>query len=129
MSYRSFTKLWRRLTLYTLIPHKRPRFASSPPSTLRIGKRSHKSVDEETPIGTNSATSEYAIERKLLETPLLEVSYYADVVGKVPTEHDADKAGLESFDVGNSDLPPEWGVDIVVHSAFLRYGPWADRQR
>jgi hypothetical protein len=60
---------------------------------------------------------------------VLEVSYYADVVGKVPTEHDGGTAGLESFDVGNGDLPPEWGVDIVVHGGFFRYGPWADRQR
>lgn len=60
---------------------------------------------------------------------MLEVSYYADVVGKVPLDHRSGTAGLESFDIGNGDLPPEWGVDIVVRGGFFRYGPWADRQR
>jgi hypothetical protein len=95
---------------------------------LRIGRRSHKSLDEETPIGAESATFEYAIERKVLETPVLEMSYYADVVGKVPSEQSG-ITGLESFEIGNGDLPPEWGVDIVVRGGFFRYGPWADRQR
>lgn len=80
-------------------------------------------------MGPESGTLEYAVERKILETPLLEVSYYADVVGRVPVDHRSGTAGLESFDIGNGDLPPEWGVDVVVRGGFLRYGPWADRQR
>lgn len=60
---------------------------------------------------------------------MLEVSYYADVVGKVPLEPQQGNSGLEFFDVGNGDLPPEWGIDIVVRGGFFRYGPWADRQR
>lgn len=33
------------------------------------------------------------------------------------------------LDIGNGDLPPEWGVDAVIHGAALSYGPWSDRQR
>lgn len=121
LSYRSFAKLWRRLKLYSLIPRKRPRFT--------LGKRADKSKDEPIPVGADFSTFEYAVERKILETPVLEVSYYADVVGKVSTERNNRSVGLESFDIGNGDLPPEWGVDIVVRGGFFRYGPWADRQR
>jgi hypothetical protein len=129
LSYRGFAKLWRRLQLYTLTPRRHSRFTGSQSSTLRIGRRSHKSIDEDTPVGAESTATEYAIERKFLETPVLEVSYYADVVGKVPTEQQGRTAGFESFDIGNGDLPPEWGIDIVVRGGFFRYGPWADRQR
>jgi BLTP1 N-terminal region len=38
-------------------------------------------------------------------------------------------AGLETMDVGNGDLAPQWGVDIVIHGGQVNYGPWADRQR
>ncbi|KAF7969728.1 hypothetical protein HWV62_26142, partial [Athelia sp. TMB] len=121
LNYRTFFKLWRRLKLYaTLKPPRRSRVMSW---------RTRKTPEEDFPVGHESATREYAIERKLLETPLLEISYYADVVGKVPSDHRSGTAGLESFDIGNGDLPPEWGVDVVVRGGFFRYGPWADRQR
>lgn len=121
LNYRTFFKLWRRLKLYaTLKPPRRSRVMSW---------RTRKTPEEDFPVGYESATREYAIERKLLETPLLEISYYADVVGKVPSDHRSGTAGLESFDIGNGDLPPEWGVDVVVRGGFFRYGPWADRQR
>ena len=58
---------------------------------------------------------------------MFELSYYVDVAGVVPVEsRSVDREGLE---VGNGDVSPEWGLDIVVHGGFLRYGPWADRQR
>lgn len=96
----------------------------------RKGRRAKKSLDEDTPIGVDFSKLEYAIERKILETPLLELCYYTDVVGLVP-RHPAvrDFAALDSFDIGNGDVGPEWGVDILVHDGCLRYGPWADRQR
>ena len=73
---------------------------------------------------------EYAIERRILEAPVLELSYYADVVGVVPhQEHDTPLNPSDPFDIGNGDIPPEWGIDLVIRSGVLRYGPWADRQR
>jgi hypothetical protein len=124
LSYRGFAKLWRRLQLYTLTPRRH-----SQSSSVRIGRKSHKSLDEETPVGAEFATIEDAVERKFLETPVLEISYYADVVGKVPIEQQGRTTRLESLDIGNGDLPPQWGIDVVVHGGFFRYGPWADRQR
>jgi len=78
---------------------------------------------EDTPIGINFSTFEYAIERKILETPVLELTYYVDVVGEVPQN---DESGIRDV---HADTAPEWGFDLVVYGGFLRYGPWADRQR
>ena len=73
---------------------------------------------------------EYAIERRILETPVLDMSYYADVAGDVPSSQEQAKSvSWEPFDIGNGDVAPEWGFDIIVRGGFLRYGPWADRQR
>lgn len=70
------------------------------------------------------------MERKILEAPVLELSYYADVVGEVPPlPHRAEHVGVASIEIGNGDIAPEWGIDMVVCGGFLRYGPWADRQR
>lgn len=52
------------------------------------------------------------------------------MVGVVPQEgYDATPNPLDPFDIGNGDLPPEWGFDLVIRNGVLRYGPWADRQR
>lgn len=72
---------------------------------------------------------EYAIERRLVQTDRLDLLYYADVAGKVP-ENPVPMEGTEEIvDVGNGDIAPGWGIDLVVHGGTLSYGPWADRQR
>ncbi|KAJ6586994.1 hypothetical protein DFH09DRAFT_241649 [Mycena vulgaris] len=128
LSHQAFAKLWRHLKLYAITR----KFTSngdyanqSVPASSSHGK--HKSLDEDTPLGADFNTLEYAIERKILEAPVLELSYYTDVVGDVPSlPHPVDK---EPGDIGNGDMGPEWGIDLVVRGGFLRYGPWADRQR
>lgn len=95
-------------------------------------RRQHKSLDEETPLGADFATLDYAIERKILEASVVELLYYADVVGVVPplgAGQESQDESLDPFDIGNGDLPPEWGIDLVIMDGFIRYGPWADRQR
>ncbi|GAA5979280.1 hypothetical protein JCM10908_002865 [Rhodotorula pacifica] len=74
---------------------------------------------------------EYAKVTTLLLSTEIEMTYYVDVAGVVPDEshHRNRVAGLETHDIGNGDLSPEWGVDLVVHGASITYGPWADRQR
>ncbi|GJN87915.1 hypothetical protein Rhopal_000870-T1 [Rhodotorula paludigena] len=74
---------------------------------------------------------DYAKVATLLEAKEIEMTYYSDVAGLVPEDGHARArvAGLETHDVGNGDLSPEWGVDLVVHGASVTYGPWADRQR
>jgi hypothetical protein len=87
-------------------------------------------MDEDTPVGVDFSTLEYAVERKILEAPVVEVSYYADLNGEVPPKAAQIKnLILDAVDIGNGDFAPEWGVDLVIRSGFIRYGPWADRQR
>jgi hypothetical protein len=87
--------------------------------------RGHKST-KNTP---ETLLAEYAIERKILEAPQLELTYYADAVGPVPDEPAQRHSAFQSDDIGNGDIPPEWGFDIVISGGVVRYGPWADRQR
>ncbi|KDQ57525.1 hypothetical protein JAAARDRAFT_69639 [Jaapia argillacea MUCL 33604] len=126
-----FAKVWRNLRLYPWLSGLyHPADTRHHPHTFSWGRKRAKSLDEETPIGPDFLSLEYAAEHKILEAPDLELIYYTDVVGQVPTEHGHRGAEvLESFDIGNGDFPPEWGVDLVIHSGFIRYGPWADRQR
>lgn len=46
-----------------------------------------------------------------------------------PTSKESKAAHPQVFDVGNGDLPPEWGLEFVVHDMRMVYGPWHDRQR
>jgi hypothetical protein len=135
MQYNLFQKLWRRVNLAGLmmIPPFKARERRPPVGNLnsfRGRRKAHEILDDETPVGADFTTLEYAIERKILEAPVLELSYYADVVGSVPADnaHHAPVTN-DPFDIGNGDLPPEWGIDLVIRNGILRYGPWADRQR
>lgn len=132
LTFHAFAKLWRRHKLWNSMP-KRPRGLSfmmhrdgGPGSWGR--RRARKAADEETPLGVDFSALEYAKEPKVLEAPLLELLYYADSVGQVPGNTDPLCPG-DPFDIGNGDVPPEWGIDIAVCGGFIRYGPWADRQR
>lgn len=86
-------------------------------------------------MGADFTELEYAIARRLLEAPVLDLVYYADVAGKVPEKANGEYSKesypktVEFMDIGNGDLPPEWGVDVVVTGGTFHYGPWADRQR
>ncbi|KAG6841879.1 hypothetical protein C0991_005609 [Blastosporella zonata] len=97
------------------------------PGTPRMQKKK-STMEDSTPIAADFTHLEYAMERKILETPLLELSYFFDVAGEVPGLQNHD-IGLESFDIGNGDVAPDWGFDIIINGGVLRYGPWADRQR
>ncbi|KAG9100936.1 hypothetical protein FRC07_010370, partial [Ceratobasidium sp. 392] len=72
---------------------------------------------------------EYAKVTCLLDTPALNVIYYADVAGKVPQHPKA--MSTEDVDIGNGDDAPEWGIELELHGGptLITYGPWADRQR
>ncbi|KAG8952761.1 hypothetical protein FRC04_003684 [Tulasnella sp. 424] len=73
---------------------------------------------------------EYAKATAILDTPVLDVIYFVDVPGPVPEDaRSLGGGGRGAIDVGNGDLPPEWGVELVMHGGSIIYGPWADRQR
>lgn len=87
LSYRFFRRIWRQLNLYPLTLKyslNRQRQRNFRASTARMHSKRGKVVDEETPVGADFSTLEYAIERKILETPMLGLSYLVDVVGDVP---------------------------------------------
>lgn len=96
-------------------------------STVPGLTRAKKTVDEDTPIGIDFSKFEYAVERKILEAPSLDLTYYVDVVGEVPTSTQLAENATSGVDKGETD--PEWGFDIIINGGFIRYGPWADRQR
>ncbi|KAF9116860.1 hypothetical protein BGX27_009741 [Mortierella sp. AM989] len=66
--------------------------------------------------------NEYAMVRNILQCNRLGLRYYTDVAGKVPepSHHGPD---------ADYDLPPEWGMELIIDEALISYGPWADRQR
>ncbi|WVW81321.1 hypothetical protein I302_103312 [Kwoniella bestiolae CBS 10118] len=71
---------------------------------------------------------EYAKVTTLLETHKLDFTYYADTPGLVP--HPSEAPYIDDQDeIGNVDLPPEYGIDITIHKGNVKYGPWADKQR
>lgn len=73
---------------------------------------------------------EYAKVTAILDTPVLDVIYFVDVPGPVPEDaRSLGGGGRGAIDVGNGDLPPEWGVELIMHGGSIIYGPWADRQR
>jgi len=108
LTYSVFSKLYRSARLRDGLRAaasvlKKPTIAVST-KTFRSRSRRAKSVDIETPVGPDSAKREYAVERRLLETRVLELSYYVDVVGVVPAEQHP--VNSEDVDIGNGDTSP-----------------------
>lgn len=113
-----------------LAERKEQRLLQKDAGASKTSGRKNKLEEDETPIGIDFSTYEYAIERKIIEAPTLELSYYADVVGEVPPLPHAETFSRgDVIDVGNGDTAPEWGIELVISGGTLRYGPWADRQR
>ncbi|KAI6040347.1 hypothetical protein EDC04DRAFT_2894324 [Pisolithus marmoratus] len=131
LSHEIFAKIWRALKLYLGFRHSHYVDAGYNHGHAVPRKQSWKGNDNCGAFaGVELNKPEYAIERRIVEAPTLELSYYVDVVGEVPAEVTGSRGmGLESYDIGNGDLPPEWGIDLVIHNGVIRYGPWADRQR
>ncbi|EAL21708.1 hypothetical protein CNBC5720 [Cryptococcus deneoformans B-3501A] len=71
---------------------------------------------------------EYAKATNLLEAPELTLTYYADIPGNVPDPLQTPYGDILD-EIGNVDLPPEYGIDIIIRKGTVKYGPWADRQR
>ena len=137
LSFLPFAQLWEGLRLWSIIDNLVPSPNSDPHGgTGNTGswsrRRARKALEEETPLGADFTRIEYAKEPKILEAPSLDLLYYADAVGRVPAT--SELSGLaeppsDPFDIGNGDLPPEWGIDVAIKGGVVRYGPWADRQR
>lgn len=128
-------KLWRQVGLYKLVmdyfaTRRAQRHKDRTSTSAFPFRKSKKTTDEDTPIGRDFSVMEYVIEQRILETPVLELTYYVDVVGDVPSHLIRPHYGGHGIhDIGNGDTDPEWGLDIVIYGGVLRYGPWSDRQR
>lgn len=133
LSFATFSKLWLRHKLWTIIFSRSQSSHNFLHNTGTWPRRRPRDADDEpTPLGINFTTLEYAKETKVLEAPFLDLLYYADSVGEVPQSPANEEIPLptaDPLDIGNGDLPPEWGIDIAVRGGVLRYGPWTDRQR
>ncbi|KAI0074167.1 hypothetical protein K474DRAFT_1774197 [Panus rudis PR-1116 ss-1] len=132
LSFPIFQKVWRHMKLWKIIttpltrPNRGPMFPH--PAATWNRRKSRKLEEDATPVGADFSHLEYAKEPKILECPSMELLYYADVPGVVPTQPEP-TAALDPFDIGNGDLSPEWGLDLALNGGSIRYGPWADRQR
>ena len=73
---------------------------------------------------------EYGRFPTILESPKLAVNVHWDVPGLVLVPDDNLRQSYPdlSEDI-NGDIPPDWGVDVRIYGGYIRYGPWADRQR
>ncbi|KAH8705185.1 putative fermentation associated protein [Talaromyces proteolyticus] len=73
---------------------------------------------------------EYGRYSTILDCPSLNLTYYWDIPGKVPTENDMPSSSIHKFsgDINGSN-PPEWGIDIKIERGTINYGPWTDRER
>ena len=132
LSFDSFSKLWRRHKLWTVNASRPEGSHNFLHNTGTWSRRRARTDDEQTPLGADFTTLEYAKEAKVLEAPFLDLLYYADSVGEVPQPSDPEdppRLTADPLDIGNGDLPPEWGIDIAIRGGVLRYGPWTDRQR
>jgi hypothetical protein len=125
MTYIKFVKLWRKWSLASAIP--RPKTEANHAGPMRTATQRMRRVfrrHEDTTDEIDYTTFEYAVERKLLEAPTMDITYYIDNVGFIPILMDGTQAASES-----KDTEPEWGIDIVIHGGVIKYGPWSDRQR
>ncbi|KAF2658166.1 hypothetical protein K491DRAFT_690313 [Lophiostoma macrostomum CBS 122681] len=73
---------------------------------------------------------EYAKSSLIADCPCINVSFYWDVTGPVPSELENSMHVSPSHpqDI-NGSAPPEYGMDIQVHGGTINYGPWTDRHR
>ncbi|KZT51915.1 hypothetical protein CALCODRAFT_521058 [Calocera cornea HHB12733] len=99
-------------------------------------------TEEERTRGEMRHEQEYAKVPGILEAREVGVGWYSDVPGLVPvSEESLQRAGSrrtrepapaydrEKDEIGNGDIAPEWGIDLVFRDSTVTYGPWMDRQR
>ena len=66
----------------------------------------------------------------VLDSPKLAVSIYWDVPGLVLIADGNLRQRYPNLSENiNNEVPPDWGVDVRIYGGYIRYGPWADRQR
>ncbi|EIW72981.1 hypothetical protein TREMEDRAFT_42131 [Tremella mesenterica DSM 1558] len=110
-----------------------PKFSTPPVLGLpqdRIwrGLARYREPDMTTPKTPKREDREYAKKTTLLVSDRVDVLYYSDAPGPVPRPEEIIEPDKHD-ELGNVDLPPEYGIDITIYGGDVTYGPWADRQR
>ncbi|OCF72268.1 hypothetical protein I204_06644 [Kwoniella mangroviensis CBS 8886] len=105
-----------------------PPVAGLPTDKIWKGLARYREPESGEAKGPKREEREYAKVTTLLETPKLEFTYYADTPGVVPLPSEAPYID-DQDQIGNVDIPPEYGIDITIHKGNVKYGPWADKQR
>jgi hypothetical protein len=73
---------------------------------------------------------EYAKTSLIADCPSVDVSFYWDVPGPVPSEIDNSiHIDPDRPNDINGGLPPAYGMDVKISGGTINYGPWADRHR
>lgn len=73
---------------------------------------------------------EYGQFPTILDSPKVAVNIYWDVPGLVLIPEGSLRQPCPTFSEDiNGEVPPDWGVDVRIYGGYIRYGPWADRQR
>ncbi|KAK9372064.1 uncharacterized protein V1513DRAFT_467019 [Lipomyces chichibuensis] len=80
-------------------------------------------------VADSEQVEEYAKCTSVLDADEARLTYYYDVVGKVPMGISTPVEKIEGADIGNGGQAPQWGIDLYLRGATIQYGPWADRQR
>lgn len=71
---------------------------------------------------------DYARFSTILDCPAVHFRFYWDIQGPLSEDDAVKTAGVASYDL-NGDVPPGYGMDLVVRGGDVNYGPWADRLR
>ncbi|KAL1409648.1 Macrophage colony-stimulating factor 1 receptor [Vanrija albida] len=102
--------------------------AGIPPDRVWKGLARYRLPDEEDKAKKHQEDRQYAKVTQVLHTQQLDVTYFSDTPGKVPEV--ADPRFVDPNDeIGNVEVAPEYGIDVVLHGGLVNYGPWTDRQR
>ncbi|KAL5601153.1 hypothetical protein BROUX41_005958 [Berkeleyomyces rouxiae] len=74
---------------------------------------------------------EYAAEPVILDSPMATMCIYWDSPTKVPELPDPTLRSKEDPYATNinGEIPPAWGINIIIKGGVVNYGPWADRCR
>ncbi|KAI9684395.1 MAG: hypothetical protein M1829_002205 [Trizodia sp. TS-e1964] len=72
---------------------------------------------------------DYAKSPTVADCPTVNILFFWDVGGLVPHSLDNNAIGGHQINDINSEVAPEWGLNLQVHGGHITYGPWTDRQR
>jgi hypothetical protein len=71
---------------------------------------------------------DYARFSTIVDCPAIHFKFYWDIQGPLPEADAVESSQVSSYDL-NGDVPPGYGMHLIVRGGDVNYGPWADRLR